>query len=131
MMTKKEHISFWINSSDEDWITANSLLNSGRYVHTLFFAHLTLEKLCKAFWIRDNKANIPPKTHNLMRLISETNLQISDDQLAYLVEINKFQIQGRYPDYINNFQKICTQKYTKEHLNKIEELKKCLTEQMP
>ncbi len=52
MMTKQEHIQYWINSSEEDWKSVLSLFQSGRNVHCLFFAHLTLEKLCKAIWVK-------------------------------------------------------------------------------
>ncbi len=118
-------------SSEEDWISAKSLLNTGRYVHSLFFAHLTLEKLCKAIWIQDNVVNIPPKIHNHIKLLSETNASLSTDQLEYLLEINKFQIEGRYPDFVNNFQRICTFDYTVENLNNIEVIKECLINQLP
>ena len=38
MMTKQEHIDYWIQTSEDDWITVNSLLNNGRFLHCLFFA---------------------------------------------------------------------------------------------
>jgi HEPN domain-containing protein len=71
MMTKTEHIEYWIRSSEEDWETVTSLFTTKRYIHSLFFAHLALEKLCKALWVKSNESNIPPKIHNLVRLLQE------------------------------------------------------------
>lgn len=126
MMTKNDHIEYWKISSEDDWITVLSLFQSARYIHCLFFAHLALEKLCKALWVKDNEGNIPPKIHNLVKILSQTNASITDDILEYLLEVNKFQLQGRYPDYIDNFHKICDLEYTDKNLRKIIEIKECL-----
>jgi HEPN domain-containing protein len=48
MMTKNDHIEYWLKTSEDDWITVKSFFQSGRYIHCLFFAHLSIEKICKA-----------------------------------------------------------------------------------
>ena len=130
MMTKIEHIEFWVKSSNEDWETVLSLFQSGRYIHSLFFAHLTLEKLCKALWVKFNDDNIPPKIHNLIKLLSQTKVELEPVQYEYLLEVNRFQLEGRYPDYINNFLNICNLEYTGKNIKEIEEIKKCLIKQL-
>lgn len=129
MMTKEEHIEYWMNSSDEDWKTVTSLFQSGRYIHSLFFAHLALEKMCKAFWVKDNESNIPPKIHNLVKLLSQTKVNLKPEQFEYLLEVNRFQLEGRYPDYINNFRNICDHEYTEKNIKLINEIIKCLIDQ--
>jgi HEPN domain-containing protein len=127
MMTKLDHIDYWIKTSEDDWITVESLFQSGRYIHCLYFAHLSTEKICKALWVKYNVENIPPKIHNLVKILSQTKVELEKEQLEYLLEVNRFQLQGRYPDYINNIQKICNLEYTEKNLKKIIEIRICLT----
>ena len=110
----------------DDWITVESLFNNGRYIHSLFFAHLSLEKICKALWVKYNIENIPPKIHNLVKILSQTKVNLAKERMEFLLEVNRFQLAGRYPDYINNFYKICSLEYTENNLKKIKEIKECL-----
>ncbi len=68
-MTQEEHIKYWLDSADHDFETANTLFSSGKYDWCLFICHLVLEKLIKAFYVKNNDNKIPPKTHNLVRLV--------------------------------------------------------------
>ncbi len=52
-MTKTDYINYWITTAKDDIETSISLLDSGKYAWSLFIAHLSLEKLFKAFWLRD------------------------------------------------------------------------------
>ncbi|HED08412.1 MAG TPA: HEPN domain-containing protein [Ignavibacteria bacterium] len=67
-MTQEEHIKYWLDSAEHDLDTANTLFSSGKYDWCLFISHLVLEKLLKAFYVKNNHNKIPPKTHNLVRL---------------------------------------------------------------
>lgn len=130
-MNKSDHIEYWIKSADDDWEAVLSLLNSKKYVQCLFFAHLVLEKWCKAHWVKDNANDYPPKTHNLVRLAQETKLDLSDDDLAFLEQFNDFQLEGRYPDYLFSIQKKCTFVYTEALLSRVKTILSCLQEKMP
>jgi HEPN domain-containing protein len=88
----------------------------------LFFAHLSLEKICKAHWINCSETNIPPKTHNLLFLLSQTTLHLADEQKEFLLEINRFQIEGRYPEQILKLQKATDASFTRTKLNQAKEL---------
>jgi HEPN domain-containing protein len=72
-MRKEEHINYWTNQVDEDFDCANVLYLSNHFAQSLFWAHLALEKLTKALWIKKNDGNTPPFVHNLLRLITQTN----------------------------------------------------------
>lgn len=98
MLTKQEHITFWKNTAAKDWKAVNDLLKSKNYVHSLFWSHLVLEKLIKAHWVKDNEGNHPPKMHNLVYLLSKTSLNMEENKLAFLEQMNLFQLEGRYPD---------------------------------
>ena len=69
MMTKRQHIDYWINTAQYDWTGAEEAYHAKRYVHCLFWAHLVMEKLAKAYWIRTHQDNIPPKIHSIVRLL--------------------------------------------------------------
>jgi HEPN domain-containing protein len=72
MMTKIEHINFWMDQADDDWSAVDTLFKGRNYLQSLFFAHLVVEKLCKALWILHNQENIPPRMHNLIQLLNAT-----------------------------------------------------------
>jgi HEPN domain-containing protein len=129
-VTKFDHIDYWKKSANEDWESVLLLFNSGRYVHSLFFAHLYLEKLCKALWVKYNEANIPLKTHNLVKLLLDTDQEFNNDYLKFLEEFNDFQLEGRYPDYLFKINQICSLEYTTDIFKKILEIKQCLIEKL-
>ena len=64
---KEKLIRYWIEGSDDDFETMLAMFNSGRYSWSLFIGHLTIEKLLKAYYVK-NKSDYPPFIHNLLRL---------------------------------------------------------------
>lgn len=129
-MTKQEHIDYWIKSATDDWEAVISLYETKRYTHCLFFAHLVLEKWCKAHWVKDNQENFPPRIHNLVKIVKSTNIKLSDEQMDFLRQFNDFQLEGRYPDYQFEIHKRCNASYTKQLLEQVNEIKSCLQEKM-
>lgn len=112
MKSKKEHIDHWVAQSKEDWDAALLLIDGGKYLHGLFFVHLALEKTCKAHWISAAKSDIPPKSHNLIFLLSQTTISLSDEQKEFLLELNRFQIEGRYPEHLAMLHRAATAAFT-------------------
>lgn len=92
-----EQARFWRRSAREDWAAARDLVETGKTRHGLFFAHLALEKALKA-QICVRSSGVPPRTHNLVRLIELAELTVSEDHLDLFAEMNAFNIEGRYPD---------------------------------
>ena len=130
-MTKPEYIEYWKLTADKDWVAVGHLSEKGDYLHALFFAHLVLEKLLKAHYVKDNVSDFPPKTHNLILLASNTALAPSTDQLRLLSQMNQFQMDGRYPDYKLTMFKIASKTYTENLLLEIETLKTWLNSKLP
>ncbi len=93
----KKYISYWRDSAVEDWEVGNSLIHSRKIRHGLFFVHLTLEKLLKAH-ICKTTTDYAPRIHSLIRLADKTDLKLSEEQLNFLAEFDRFNIAGRYPD---------------------------------
>ena len=126
MMTKEEHIEYWINTAGDDWRRKELLFNANDYVFCLYLAHQTLEKLAKANWVRVHQENIPPRVHNIVYLLEQSNIDLSDDLMNFIRDFNSFQLTGRYPDYLRQIDTICTKEYTCEQLEKVEEVRQCL-----
>ena len=64
-MNKNDHIKWWTNEALRNWETAIYLLNGKQNVFALFAFHLTIEKILKAVWVKDNIENTPPRNHDL------------------------------------------------------------------
>ena len=125
-MTKEEHIIYWAKQVDEDFDCANVLYQANHFAQSLFWAHLALEKLTKAIWIKKNEGNSPPFVHNLLRLITQTNEYFSEEQLQFINEMNAFQIKGRYPDYAESLEKTITKEICEEYLTETKKMILCL-----
>lgn len=130
MMTKQEHIDFWKNNSDENYHTAIYNLNGKQYVFTLFLFHLTIEKLLKAHWIKDNIINTPPFTHDLKNIYSQTDLDLEITQIDFLALVSDWNISTRYPDYKNSLFRKASQEYVLEQKKQIDLLRQCLLEKL-
>ncbi len=129
-MTKEEHIRYWVRHVDDDFDCATVLYQAKYYAQSLFWAHLALEKLSKALWIKTNESNTPPFVHNLLILITQTNETFTEEQLRFLNEMNMFQIKGRYPDYAEDLEETVSEEICKEYLNKSKEMIVCLHEKL-
>lgn len=64
---QKRGVQYWLESSEDDWKVANHLLEKGDYSCSLFFGHLTIEKILKAIYVNKPR-EIPPYTHRLVYL---------------------------------------------------------------
>ena len=126
MMTKEQHIAYWVDTAQKDWTATESMFDTKNYLHCLFWAHLVLEKLAKAHWVKNNEENIPPKIHDIVRLLELSNIDLGDDTMNFLRKFNRFQLSARYPDYINDMYKVCTKNYTVIQLEKAKEVRQCL-----
>ncbi|MEO5569423.1 MAG: HEPN domain-containing protein [Bacteroidia bacterium] len=123
MMTKEDYISFWKESSAMDWSSSEDLFITKHYLQSLFFAHLALEKLCKAIWVKYNANDHPPRIHNLVYILKQTEIEINDNQLDALILLNDFQLEGRYPDYKLKIYKMCDEETTQKFLIMANEIK--------
>ena len=130
-MTKTEHIAYWRETADDDWADIQRSIGAGAYVHGLFFAHLVIEKLSKAHWVKDNDGNIPPRTHNIVRLWEATCLQHTLEQEGLATELNNYQLEGRYPEYMRRLRAQTTAAYTAELLADISTLRTWLLSTRP
>lgn len=102
-MTKEEHITYWVNTARHDWRTVQNMFKARDFVPALFFAHLVIEKLLKAHWVKDNDGNHPPRIHNLISLADKIHHSFTDAELVFMGQMNDFQLEGRYPTIVEIF----------------------------
>ena len=87
----------WFIQSDDDLATAEHLFSSGRYVYTVFFAHLAIEKALKAIYHK--KFNeLPPRTHNLSALLKMNELMPPSTIGEFIFDLDQASVATRYPE---------------------------------
>jgi len=129
MLSIKNQIEYWQDGAAESYKTMVALERSGRYSDSLFFGHLILEKILKAFVVLETKSEAP-KIHNLIRLHELGDVGLREDDLEYIATINDFNIRGRYDDYKKAFYKTCTKEFTARNSAKIIEIYKMLCQKL-
>lgn len=125
-MTIDEHITYWIESADDDLESAIANYDAKRYNWCLFIGHLILEKALKAFYVKHSNNLIPPKTHNLLKLAELSKLELTHEQAKFFADVNRFQIEARYAEFKIELYKIATEEFTLNNFNKIKEYYKWL-----
>jgi HEPN domain-containing protein len=96
MIDIRKQINHWREGAVEDWQVAKELAGLGRTRHSLFFAHLALEKTLKAHICRVSE-NLAPRIHTLLRLAELARLELSKNQIEFMARFDRYQIEGRYP----------------------------------
>ena len=131
MMTKADYVRYWMDTADDNWQEIQAMVQAGTYLPALFWAHLTIEKLSKALWVKENVADIPPRIHNILRLLSATSFVLTPQQDSLVTQLNSFQLEGRYPDYHQALRQLATASYTTALLTEVADLRQCLLAMLP
>lgn len=112
-MSQNEAIKYWLESAVEDWEVAVKLMADKKYHHALFFVQLVIEKLIKAFHIKNNDDS-PLYVHNLVLLAQKAGLKLTDQEGEDLKEISTFNITARYDSYKRDFYNRATPEYAQK-----------------
>ncbi len=130
---KKEYIqkivNYWKKTAEHDYNTMITLFKNKRYDASLFFGHITLEKILKALVAKTTKEHAP-RTHNLVLLAKTAKLNLSDKEFILLGEINEFNIEARYPEWRLDFYKRCTKEYSTKYIKQIDRIYKKLCQKL-
>lgn len=101
------------------------------YVFCLFCVHLSIEKLSKALWVKENKNNnYPPRIHDVKYLLADTSFTPDSIQSLFIDSIQRYRIESRYPDYKKLIYSYTTLAYTDELLKNAENLKQWLQDKI-
>ncbi len=114
-MSKDDLIKYWFDTAEDDWQTSLGLFDLHRYMQSLFYIHISLEKYLKGLIVKNGGET--PFDHNLLNLANLARIDLDNDQLSHLTEINTFNIRTRYDDYKRTFYKKATKEYAEEYIN--------------
>ena len=114
-MTKEEKIKYWVDLSDRDLQTADTLVNGGHYLWAGFMCHQVIEKIFKGYYsaLLDET---PPYIHDLRMLAVKADFwkNLSDEQQLQIFELIPLQIEARYPEYKNQLAQALTEQKCKQ-----------------
>jgi HEPN domain-containing protein len=86
----------WLSSAEYDLETAGNMLDSGRYIYTVFMCHLAIEKLTKAV-IVEMTGKEPPRSHDLQYLLGLSGLEPDSSSQEFVAELSNLSVATRYP----------------------------------
>lgn len=87
----------WLKQADYDYDTAELMQQSGRNFYAVFMCHMAIEKGIKALLLLKT-GEVPPKTHNLLLLLSKTGIRPSEPIAESIVKLNEANVATRYPE---------------------------------
>jgi len=126
MMTRKQHVDYWLQGASESMKDMRASIKSKRRVNAMFCGHLAIEKMLKALCaVRGVEIS---RDHKLLKLAKDSGYinELSILQQQELLTITSFNISARYDDYKRRFQAICTNQYVNEWARNITAWYKCL-----
>jgi len=122
---RQRQIGYWVDSASHDLDVAETLFKSGKYDWCLFIAHLVLEKMFKALYVK-NVGRLPPRIHDIVRMADMAKVEFDESTLEFMDAVNTFNISTRYPDEKLKFYKMCTHEFTRYNFQHIKEIYECL-----
>lgn len=123
-------IEYWLAASHEDMQTARSLIKAKHYHYCLFFCHLAIEKTLKALVVAKTRTH-SPWTHNLPFLAGKADLALDKEEMGFLAEMTRWNLEARYPADLENMKKIANAGVTRNHLARTERFILWLKRQLP
>jgi len=114
MMTRKQHVDYWLHGASENMKDMRAALKSKRRVNAMFCGHLTLEKMLKGLCAVRNIEVM--RDHELVRLARKSGLDavLTESQRRELAIVTSFNIEARYDDTKKRFYDTCTPKFVAE-----------------
>jgi HEPN domain-containing protein len=125
----KKLVEYWGKSSEHDYETMIGLFKIKRYSDCLFYGHIVLEKILKAYVVKNTKKDAP-RSHNLLYLAEIAGINLNKKNKDFFIKVNRFNMRTRYPDFKFDFYKICTLTYTKENMEEIKKKYKKLCQNL-
>lgn len=111
----------WFKQAWYDYETAKAMFQSGRYIYSVFMCHMALEKALKGYLLKSYK-KVPPKTHDLLYLLTLAKLTLNKDALSFIQILNDVHIRTRYPDNLDTLLQEYTPEITQNILIQSEEI---------
>jgi len=109
---EEKNIQSWINFAEEDLSTAEWCIQGEKLLWAMTMCQQAIEKIIKALYIK-NTDKIPEKTHNLIKLATDTNIisELSEETLELFNKLLVYYFASRYPDKRIKLLNECTKEY--------------------
>lgn len=111
----QKDIDYWVELSKYDIKTADAMFKSRRYLYVLFTCQQAVEKTLKAL-VTKNIKKFPPKTHDLLKLIELSGIDVDETKKEFLSRLSFYYIEIRYPQEITRISKDINKKIAHEYL---------------
>ena len=125
-MDLTKQIKYWEKGAKQDIETADILISKEKILQGLFFCHLSIEKILKAHFVK-NQSKFAPKTHDLIYLLDKCDIDLDEKLKNLFPVLMKYQLEGRYPDS-DYF--IPTIRQSQEYLKRTKELLEWLNKEL-
>lgn len=89
----------WRQLALYDLETAEAMFRTGRWMYVLFCCQQAVEKRIKGL-ISAKTQELPPRTHNLMRLAEHCGLTPDEATAHRLRALTAYYVESRYPDEV-------------------------------
>ncbi len=124
-------IKYWIDLSDYDLETAESMLQSKRFLYVGFMCHQAIEKAFKAYYVK-LKSDTAPYTHNLSYLAKQGGFYelLPESYKEFIDQIEPLNIEARYPTHKERLFKSLTDTKCAEIIQKTKEIQKWIKERL-
>ncbi len=119
----------WLNSARYDLAAARDMLAAGRFVYTVFFAHLAVEKALKAR-VQEQTGRTPPRTHDLILLLRRARVAPPPDLRDFLGKLAGSSTATRYPSDLEEVVRAYPQEVAEEYLQRAEEAVEWIARQL-
>lgn len=81
------------------------MYKAGRYLYVVFMCHLAVEKILKALLAQKYPEDLPPKIHNLIKLLQKLELTPPENLKDFLQRIDNVSLVTRYPEDLRTLSK--------------------------
>ena len=104
-MVDQKIIQMWLDRVVYDMDTAKAMLQTGRWIYSIFMCQQSLEKCLKALIAYQDKEIVP--IHNLRRLaeIASIIYEFDESTLVKLDFLSNYYINARYKEDLNQLSK--------------------------
>lgn len=121
----KEETKNWLDMVEYDLATAKQMFKTGCFVYVIFMCHLAIEKILKAI-VCEETNRVPPKTHDLIYLISLGRVELPSNLIDFVGIINNAGIVTRYPEDLSKLILSYPKEIAKKYLSRALEVIKCI-----
>ena len=119
----QDQIDYWKELSDYDMETAEAMLKSKRYLYVGFMSHQAVEKILKAYFVKQH-GETAPFSHSLSYIAKKAEIyeHFSEEQKNFIDILEPMNIECRYPTHKEQLLKSLTAEKCQEMLDRSKEL---------